>query len=230
MPTSSHPRSSCPDAAAPVSSAPLAARLTTTAWWPHGQLTVADWVRQGRWLGSLGRGSGWWIGDWIRYGNARYGERYGRAAQATRYDVHSLRNMAYVSGRFDMPRRREALSFSHHAELASLPVEDQELWLDRAEAGAMSVRSLRSELRRARRRAASRATLAEARGRRDEAVTSIRSNGAVPADELEPPKFATSSERNGGKSTGASPEVVCPECGCHFAPVTPVLYSGSVTL
>ena len=32
---------------------------------------VADWVRQGSWLGALGRGGGWSIGDGIRYGNAR---------------------------------------------------------------------------------------------------------------------------------------------------------------
>lgn len=228
MLTSLHPRSICPDASAPVSLAPPQARLTTTAWSPQRQLTVADWVRQGRWLGALGRGSGWWIGDWIRYGNARYGERYGRAAQVTGYDVHSLRNMAYVAGHFDMPRRRQALSFSHHAELASLTVQDQELWLDRAEAGAMSVRSLRSELRHARQRAASRAALAEARGRPDEAVTSIRSNGAAFAAEFEAPEFATSSQCNGGTSTAVSHEVVCPKCGCHFAPVAPVLRSDSV--
>ena len=111
------------------------AGLTTTAWSPCAQLTLADWVRQGRWLGALGRGSGWWIGDWVRYGTARYGDRYGPAARVTGYDVQSLRNMAYVAGRFQTPRRRDALSFSHHAELAGLPLEEQDLWLDRAEAG-----------------------------------------------------------------------------------------------
>jgi hypothetical protein len=153
----SSPRRICPSASAPISLAPPAVRLTTTAWSPQAQLTVGDWARQGRWLGAIGRAGGWWIGDWIRYGNARYGERYGPAAQVTGYDVHSLRNMAYVAGRFDGPRRRESLSFSHHAELAGLRTEDQDLWLDRAEAGALSVRALRSELRHARRRAASRA-------------------------------------------------------------------------
>jgi hypothetical protein len=92
----------------------------------------------------------------------------------------------------------------------------------------MSVRSLRSELRHARQRAASRAALAEARGRPDEAVTSIRSNGAAFAAEFEAPEFATSSQCNGGTSTAVSHEVVCPKCGCHFAPVAPVLRSDSV--
>src|SRR5687768_3997103 len=90
--------------------------LTSKSWSPRGAPTVADWVRLGRGLGALGRASGWWIGDWLRYGNARYGERYGAAARITGYDVQSLMNMAYVAGRFEVSRRRESLSFSHHAE------------------------------------------------------------------------------------------------------------------
>jgi hypothetical protein len=195
MLTSSHSRSICSSAPPPSSSEP-ATHLTTTAWSPQDDLTVADWVRHGRWLGAIGRGSGWWIGDWIRYGNARYGERYLTAARVTGYDVHSLRNMAYVAGRFEQERRRESLSFSHHAELAGLATEEQELWLDRAEAGALSLRTLRSELRRARERAASRAAQAEARRQRDGSR-----------------HIASTSTR----APGARSEVVCPECGHHFS-------------
>ena len=124
--------------------------LTSKSWSPRAALTVADWVRLGRGLGALSRASGWWLGDWLRYGNARYGERYGAAARITGYDVQSLMNMAYVAGRFDVSRRREDLSFSHHAEVASLPAEEQDRWLDRASIESLSVRSLRSKLRRAR--------------------------------------------------------------------------------
>jgi hypothetical protein len=70
--------------------------------------------------------------------------------------VQSLMNMAYVASRFEVSRRRPGLSFSHHAELAGLAPEDQELWLDRAEAGGLSVRKLRSELRRVRERSTAR--------------------------------------------------------------------------
>jgi hypothetical protein len=130
--------------------------LSPIAWMPRRDLSIADWVEQGRWLGALGRASGWWIGDWLRYGNARYGDKYAPTAAATGYDVQSLMNMAYVAGRFEVPRRREGLSFSHHAELAGLAPDEQDLWLDRAEAEAMSVRALRSELRATRRRVAAR--------------------------------------------------------------------------
>jgi hypothetical protein len=168
-------------------------------------LTVVEWVRHGRWLGAIGRASGWWIGDWLRYGNARYGDRYGPAARVTGYDLQSLRNMAYVAGRFNPRRRRDRLSFSHHAELASLPTPEQDVWLDRAEASRLSVHGLRSELRRTRRRAASRATLAEARRKRIEALTSVRPNTATFDRE------ATSTP-----ASDAPIELVCPRCGCHF--------------
>lgn len=125
-------------------------RLTSISWSSGGALTTTDWVRCGRSLGTVGRACGWWLGDWVRYGNARYGERYKLAAQITGYDSQTLMNMAYVASRFDLSRRREGLSFSHHAELAALPQGDQESWLDTAAADHLSVRALREALRRTR--------------------------------------------------------------------------------
>ena len=118
------------------------------SWAPHEELEVGDWVRQGHWLGVLTRASGWWLGDWLRYGNSRYGERYRSAAAITGYDVQTLMNQAYVASRFEVSRRREKLSFSHHAELAALPAEAQARWLSRAERAGLSVRALRAEVRR----------------------------------------------------------------------------------
>jgi hypothetical protein len=125
--------------------------LTATAWVPHVELDLRMWLEHGRRFGALGRSVGWWIGDWLTYGNARYGERYSRAARTTGYDPQSLMNMAYVASRFTVERRREALSWSHHAEVAALSHAEQERWLDLAERERMSVRSLRTELQAARR-------------------------------------------------------------------------------
>jgi hypothetical protein len=125
--------------------------LTATAWAPDDELGMREWADQGRRLGLIGRSANWWIGDWVRYGNTRFGERYARAAAITGYDVQTLMNMVYVASRFDVDRRREHLSWSHHAELAALEPEVQEAWLDRAEAERLSVRCLRQEMRRARR-------------------------------------------------------------------------------
>jgi hypothetical protein len=154
--SSATPTDSLEPAAARAPAARTLTALTATSWSAGRELAIAEWVEQGRCLGTIGRASAWWIGDWIRYGSARYGDKYSAASQVTGYDPQSLMNMAYVASRFEASRRRPGLSFSHHAELAGLAPEDQELWLDRAEAGALSVRSLRGELRRARERSAAR--------------------------------------------------------------------------
>jgi hypothetical protein len=151
------------DPAASVARVSPPTALTPTSWATGRELAVTEWVEQGRCLGAIGRASAWWIGDWIRYGSTRYGDKYGAASRITGYDVQSLMNMAYVASRFEAGRRRPGLSFSHHAELAGLAPEDQELWLDRAEAGALSVRALRVELRKVRQRSAERVALARAR-------------------------------------------------------------------
>jgi hypothetical protein len=125
--------------------------MTPTSWRPIAELELPVWAEAGRRLGAIGRGVGWWIGDWLRYGNRRFGERYARAKRITGYDVQTLMNMAYVASRFEPTRRRESLSFSHHAELAAFAQPAQDRWLDRAEGERLSVRCLREELRRERR-------------------------------------------------------------------------------
>jgi hypothetical protein len=129
--------------------------LNATHWRPCEKISFAQWVGQGRKLGLVGRSVGWWIGDWVHYGNVAYGERYVRAARITGLDVQTLMNMVYVASRFAPARRRERLSWSHHAEVAALESDDQERWLDRAEADRLSVRCLREEIRRERRAALS---------------------------------------------------------------------------
>ena len=120
--------------------------LTPTSWSAKETLHLGEWAEQGRRLGMIGRGVGWWIGDWLNYGNAKYGEKYTRAAKLTGYDHQTLRNMVYVASRFEPSRRRDVLSWTHHAEVAALSDEEQELWLDRAERERLSVRSLREEI------------------------------------------------------------------------------------
>jgi hypothetical protein len=114
---------------------------------PRGELGRAAWLATGRRLGAIGRCSQWWIGDWIRYGTSRWGERYAEAARVTGYDVTSLRNMAWVASQFDLSLRSDKLTWSHHVLLAPLEPEEQKRWLDRALEERLSVADLRVELR-----------------------------------------------------------------------------------
>ena len=128
--------------------------VTATCWLSETDLGMREWAEQGRRLGVIGRGAGWWIGDWLRYGNQRFGERYVRASRITGYDVQTLMNMVYVASRVPPEERREGLSWSHHAEVAAAEPGDRARWLDMAETERLSVRCLREEVRRARRMAA----------------------------------------------------------------------------
>lgn len=125
--------------------------LTTTSWDASAQMSFAEWVEHGRRLGLMGRSAGWWIGDWLAFGNTVYGERYTRAARVTGYDVQTLMNMVYVASRVESGRRHERLSWSHHAEVVALPPAEQDAWLERAELDRMSVRCLREAIRQHRR-------------------------------------------------------------------------------
>jgi hypothetical protein len=110
-------------------------------------LAFEEWEHAGRQLSGLLNSSSWWLGDWLVYGKDHYADRYERGIRAAGLQYQTLRNYAWVSRRFELHRRRPVLSFQHHAELASLPVDDQEAWLDRAERLKWSTKQLRNAIR-----------------------------------------------------------------------------------
>lgn len=114
-------------------------------------LPYDDWERAGHQLAGVLSSSSWWLGDWLIYGRENYEDRYERGAQVAGLRYQTLRNYAWVAGRFPAARRRAGLSFQHHAEVAALDVEQQESWLQRAEANAWSLKRLRSAIRETRR-------------------------------------------------------------------------------
>jgi len=113
-------------------------------------LTFENWESAGRQLSGIVNSTSWWLGDWLVYGKDHYSDRYERGVRAAGLQYQTLRNYAWVSRRFPMDRRRAALSFQHHAELASRPVEEQERWLDQAEQQGWSTKQLRRAMRVAR--------------------------------------------------------------------------------
>jgi hypothetical protein len=124
--------------------------VNPVAWEPARDLDAREWIAVGRRIGTVGRGIQWLLGDWLRYGNARFGERYSRASTITGYDTQTLMNMVYVASRFEISRRREKLTWSHHETLASLPSESQDRWLNLTLEHGWAVSDLRTSLRQAR--------------------------------------------------------------------------------
>ncbi|MEV6173529.1 LmbU family transcriptional regulator [Streptomyces sp. NPDC051954] len=109
-------------------------------------LPERSWERIGTNLRELVNSSAWWLADWLIYGETTYGwRRYKEAVERTGLDYQTLRNYAWVARRFEHHRRRDTLSFAHHAEVTRLAPPEQDYWLRKAEQQKWS----RNELRRA---------------------------------------------------------------------------------
>jgi hypothetical protein len=113
-------------------------------------MTFEHWERTGIRLSGIVDTSAWCLGDWLIYGKEQYTNRYRHVVQTVGLDYQTLRNYAWVARHFPIGRRRQRLSFQHHAEVASMPPCDQEWWLDEAEKQGWSVKHLRASIKAAR--------------------------------------------------------------------------------
>jgi hypothetical protein len=111
------------------------------------RMAFEKWVGIGNYLSGVMSASSWCLGDWLVYGEATFTGRYRDAIELTSLDYQTLRNHAWVARSFPMSRRRDRLSFTHHAEVAALPEPEQDFWLLKAEQHAWSVKRLRREVR-----------------------------------------------------------------------------------
>lgn len=129
----------------------LQGRVLTTKVGLHitARLSFDEWTLAGRRLSGLVDSSCWWLGDWLVYGREQYSDRYQRGIEAVGLQYQTLRNYAWVARRFPKDRRHSALTFQHHSELASLPDEEQDQWLEQAEQRGWTTRQLRLAVRNA---------------------------------------------------------------------------------
>ncbi|MFD6157264.1 LmbU family transcriptional regulator [Nocardia sp. NPDC060256] len=111
------------------------------------KLTFEMWERAGQHLSVVVDSSTWCLGDWLVYGKRHFPDRYEVAVRAAGLRYQTLRNYAWVARRFPLEQRRTGLSFQHHAEVASLPVDEQNLWLDEAERLMWTTKQLRTQIR-----------------------------------------------------------------------------------
>jgi hypothetical protein len=111
------------------------------------QLSFERWLAVGTKLSEIHSSSAWCLGDWLLHGATAYRGRYKDAVEQTSLDYQTLRNYAWVARRIPLSRRRDNLSFGHHAEVAALPQVEQDFWLRKAEELSWAVRQLRHEVR-----------------------------------------------------------------------------------
>lgn len=110
-------------------------------------LSFDAWRQIGSQIFLVADSSAWWVGDWLAHGEVTFGDRYSQAIANTSLDYQTLRNYAWVARKFPISRRRDKLSFGHHAEVAALTDDGQDMWLARAERLSWSRNELRRRLR-----------------------------------------------------------------------------------
>lgn len=117
---------------------------TRVGWTPSKELDWDEYVSVGKDIACAEAATQWWIGDWYNQGYA-YGE-HEAACIAAGIDYSNARKCATVCKSFELLRRRNNVSFSHHQALASLPEDQQEFWLDKCEKEHIPRASLREFL------------------------------------------------------------------------------------
>ena len=91
-----------------------------------------------------------WIGDCLAYRQQKWG-MYDDIAEETGMAKQTLKDTKWVSENVKSSLRKDNLSFNHHKEVASLPPEKQELFLNMAVENKLSVRDLRNEIKKEKR-------------------------------------------------------------------------------
>ena len=89
-------------------------------------LPFERWLGIGRQLSAVSTSAAWCLGDWLAFGERAYAGRYRQAVEQTSLDYQTLRNYAWVARQFVISRRRDMLSFGHHAEVAALAEAEQD--------------------------------------------------------------------------------------------------------
>lgn len=111
------------------------------------ELSFEEWDDLGQKLAPIGKSIGFIIGDWINYGEGRYGERYEESLKRTGLAYQTLANYSYVARRVEISLRKENLDLHHHLVVAKLKTPDEkEFWLNMAEKHKLGIRRLRKSI------------------------------------------------------------------------------------
>ena len=133
-------------------------RVDSLTWKLPDDLSEGEWIEAGIVLARLGAGLMWWVGDYWIYGEKNYGDRKAIVDDPNWQgpSFQTCANAASVCRAFETSRRREVLSFGHHAEVAALDVKEADRLLDWAQATIAttgkprSTKDLRREVRQCR--------------------------------------------------------------------------------
>ena len=81
-------------------------------------LSFEEWQEIGKQLQKIHGSIQWWIGDWLNFGERKWGEKYTQAIEETGLDYDTLATYKRISQIFEFTPRGVNLSWSAHREIA----------------------------------------------------------------------------------------------------------------
>lgn len=117
--------------------------FTTMSWEPDENLTQDEWARAIAGFDIGRKAFQFYIGDGLNWGEAKWGEMYQDAMEATGMAYQTIANWKWVAKKVPVENRRIELEWEHHKLVASRSVEEQREWLDLAEISGWTVNELR---------------------------------------------------------------------------------------
>ncbi len=113
----------------------------------NGRPKIADWGALGILLANMTQGLPFAVGDWLNYGEDRYGEKASQFIDSNNWTAETVRTYRWVASRVAMGIRRSDLSFKHHQIIAKLDPELQCKWLKLAADGEWTAARLSQALK-----------------------------------------------------------------------------------
>lgn len=118
-------------------------QITKTGLKFSEKLSFDQWQEVGKQLQKIHGSIQWWIGDWLNFGEKKYGETYTQAIEETGLDYDTLTSYKWVAGAFESCPRGQNLSWSAHREIASAPEDKRVELLEKANEEKLTSREVK---------------------------------------------------------------------------------------
>lgn len=126
----------------------LPGRLRENGYDLPPSLSFERWQEVGVTLQQMQRSVNWWAGDWLRFGEERWGEAAYQAVQEIiGHGDESLRQAVWVASKFPPDTRVPTLSWSHHRAAAELEPAERQAVLREAARDNLTTRQLIARVR-----------------------------------------------------------------------------------
>ena len=121
--------------------------ITSTGIKFNEELSFEEWDELGQKIAPVGKSIGFIIGDWINYGENRWGDKYEEALGRTGMAYQTLADFAYVARKVQFSFRNEKLDYTHHRVVAKIKdPEEQRHWLEMAVQHKLGKRRLQKSI------------------------------------------------------------------------------------